>query len=167
MRGVQVADFSWWAVLGSNQWPLPCEGSRACNRPRSLPVRIYLPPTGCRSVDFRSDFSRAEDVYRSGAASLVALEIFASWLHVHPQCSHHPYLRQPLAACAGQMPIVSVDHGERCACEPRDVECREAGGDCLRDERVSAGIKASALGQIRTTLGRTFEPRRLGCSPYY
>jgi hypothetical protein len=22
-----VARASWWAILGSNQWPLPCEGS--------------------------------------------------------------------------------------------------------------------------------------------
>jgi hypothetical protein len=26
-RSAQVSDFSWWAVLGSNQWPLPCERS--------------------------------------------------------------------------------------------------------------------------------------------
>lgn len=25
MRELQVADFEWWVVLGSNQWHLPCE----------------------------------------------------------------------------------------------------------------------------------------------
>jgi len=27
MRELQVADFEWWVVLGSNQWPLPCEAA--------------------------------------------------------------------------------------------------------------------------------------------